>query len=461
MIKLQQYCQALASDIETPVGFFMRQVGERPGLLLESAAVDGRWGRYSIIATDFVLTATCVQGCLCLEVEDACLKRLAEYANKPFIEGLQAIINNMAIEPDSAFPLPAITRGLYGYLGYGVAGMLEPRLAGVLPARDAEACLVLPGTLFIFDHTYNRITRISLRGEGGEIAPLPPRALLARPMPPKQPLAEKENYLAALQRVKDMLYQGEAIQIVLSVPFSAPLTESPFTIYRRLRRLNPSPYMFYMRLSDGIVLGSSPEVLVTCEANSLRLSPIAGTRPRGQDPLEDVLFGDELLQDPKEQAEHVMLVDLGRNDLGRIAKPGSVKVERYMEVERFSHVMHLTSRISADLQENMDISAVLRATFPAGTVSGAPKVRAMEIIAAEEKSARGPYAGAIGWLGLDKDSLNLDLGILIRSMWIREGRIHWQAGAGLVHDSLPEKEWRECLNKALVIKEAVLKQGEI
>jgi anthranilate synthase component 1 len=245
----------------------------------------------------------------------------------------------------------------------------------------------------------------------------------------------------------------------LSTPFSAPLAESPFNLYRRLRRLNPSPYMFYIRLPDpvsGVLLGSSPEVLVSCEANKLRLCPIAGTRPRSRDRAEDALFGDELLQDPKEKAEHVMLVDLGRNDLGRIAAPGSVKLDRFMELERFSHVMHLTSRISADLAPGLDALDVLASAFPAGTVSGAPKVRAMELVAQEEQSPRGPYAGAIGWLGLDKDAVHLDFGITIRSLWVREGQVRWQAGAGIVYDSVPENEWRECRAKAEVIRKVAL-----
>jgi len=259
--------------------------------------------------------------------------------------------------------------------------------------------------------------------------------------------------------VKELIRQGEAIQVVLSAPFSAPLSESPFSLYRRLRRVNPSPYMFYMRLPDaeaGVVLGASPEVLVTCEAGRLRLCPIAGTRPRSRHPAEDILFGDELQQDPKEKAEHVMLVDLGRNDLGRIARPGSVQLERFMEVERFSHVMHLTSRINAELAPGLDALDVLAATFPAGTVSGAPKTRAMEIIAEEEGSPRGPYAGAAGWIGLDEDAVHLDFGIAIRSLWVRAGRVCWQAGAGIVHDSVPEKEWAECCAKAAVIRQVVL-----
>ena len=464
-----QHTTFLDSDLETPVGLFMRLVGEQQGILLESAAVDGRWGRHSVIASDFVLSASCHNGQLILHTADARLADLQEYAGQPFIQGLRELMAALHIAREPQKPQAPITRALYGYLGYGLAGLLEPKLASTLPLADAEASLALPGTLIVFDHSYNRITRITLHLDGSALTPLSPvrpatgyaPATCAGPraMPA---LAGKEGYTAAVARVKELLRQGEGIQVVLSTPFSAPLTESPFNLYRRLRRINPSPYMFYMRLPvmagapGGALLGSSPEVLITCDANCLRLCPIAGTRPRSHNEAEDALFGDELLQDPKEKAEHVMLVDLGRNDLGRIAASGSVQLERFMEVERFSHVMHLTSRISADLAPGLDALDVLAATFPAGTVSGAPKVRAMEIIAEQEQLPRGPYAGAIGWLGLDKDAVHLDLGITIRSLWVRDGQVRWQAGAGIVHDSVPEKEWLECCAKAAVIKKAVL-----
>ena len=462
-IRLTQHSKPLDSDLETPVGLFIRLVGEHQGILFESTETDGRWGRYSIIATDFLLTASCREGLLDLRAADETFAPLKVHNGKPFIDGLRAVMGELELVRDSRLPQPPITRALYGYFGYGVAGLFEPKLAAALPPQAAQASLALPGTLIIFDHGYNKITRITLRADGTPLKALPPAVQpvlsAAQPAAPSY-TAGKEGYTAAVARVKAMLHQGEATQVVLSTPFSAPLSESPFSLYRRLRRINPSPYMFYMRLPDGALLGSSPEVLITCEANRLRLCPIAGTRPRSRDLAQDALFGDELLQDPKENAEHVMLVDLGRNDLGRIAKAGSVRLDRYMEVERFSHVMHLTSRISADLQEGLDGLAVFAATFPAGTVSGAPKVRAMEIIAEEEGMPRGPYAGAVGWLGLDRDAVHLDFGIIIRSMWVRDGQVRWQAGAGIVHDSEPETEWRECCAKAAVIAGVVLGDHE-
>ena len=456
-VTLSHHAEILESDLETPVGMFMRLVGDRQGILFESAETDGRWGRYSVAAKDFILSASCDGGLLRVQAAHEGLSPLQRHDGKPFIEGLRGLMGDICINQDPhAGPYPPISRALYGYIGYGVAGLFEPKLAACLPPENAQATLVLPGTLLIFDHAYNKITRLTLSLDGQKPTPLPAAMNGGEAAQTLLGLATEERYIAAVRRVKEMLRAGEAIQVVLSAPFSAPLSESPFSLYRRLRRLNPSPYMFYMRLPDGVLLGSSPEIMVTCERNKLRLCPIAGTRPRGDDAAEDALFGDELLQDPKEQAEHVMLVDLGRNDLGRVAEEGSVKLDRFMDVERFSHVMHLTSHISAALKPGLDGLDVLGAAFPAGTVSGAPKVRAMEIIAEMEEAERGPYAGAIGWLGLDKDTVNLDFGITIRSLWVRGGQVRWQAGAGIVHDSVPEKEWAECRAKAAIMQKVVL-----
>ena len=461
-LALTQHSSFLESDCETPVGMFMRLAGENQGVFFESAAVDGRWGRFSIIAYNFLLTLSCREGRLDIRLGDEGLAPLREHADKPFVEGLRGILRTLDITPacdPEGNPCPAISRALYGYLGYGIAGMLEDRLASCLPPEKAEAALALPGTIILFDHVYNRINRLTLRLGSSDLTPLPAechaRPVATFPEARAHALTGREAFIAGVARTREKIRQGEAIQVVLSTPFSAPLAESPFTLYRRLRLINPSPYMFYMRFPHGALLGSSPEVMVTCTENRLRLCPIAGTRPRSRDVAEDALFSDDLLQDPKEKAEHVMLVDLGRNDLGRIARPGTVSVDRYMDVERFSHVMHLTSRIHADLQEGLDALDVLRATFPAGTVSGAPKVRAMEMVAEEEQAPRGPYAGAVGWIGLDRDSVNLDFGIVIRSMWVRDGQVRWQAGAGIVFDSVPEKEWEECCNKAAVINRVI------
>jgi anthranilate synthase component 1 len=453
MIALRQKAVHLESDVATPVSVFLDRIGEKgAGLLLESAEVGGRWGRFSLVCAGVLLRLACREGRLAVETVDPRLEPLARFQEKPFLEGLRGVMNELVVEPDSAAePFPSITRALYGFLGYGLASHMEPCLAPLVKPEAAEASLVLPAKVFLFDHAYNRLTELSLGGRALDLAVAESGFAAASPVAATLS-PDKERYLRLAAKGRDLIAQGELIQLVLSVGFEKPFSGSPFSVYRRLRRLNPSPYMFYLQLPEISLVVSSPEVMVGCAADRLRLCPIAGTRPRGQDRVSDDLFEAELTADPKEQSEHVMLVDLGRNDLGRVAAPGSVEVERFMEVERFSHVMHLTSRLGADLAPGLDAVDVLSAAFPAGTLTGAPKIRAMELIAEMEGIERGPYGGAIGWLGLDKDSVNLDLGITIRSLWVRGGLAAWRAGAGLVYDSEPEREWRECLSKA----EAVL-----
>ena len=380
-VTLRQSARWLPADMDTPISLFLGMCHEHHGILLESAEVDGRWGRYSILACDFLLQATCRDGLLALDTNDDRLRPFAVLNGMPFTEGLRTLMRGLHLEKPEGITLPPITRALYGYLD-------------------------------------------------------------------------------AVNKIKQMLRQGEAIQVVPSCRVSTPFAGDAFTLYRRMRRCNASPYMFFMDLPGITLFGSSPEVMVRCDEGKLQLSPIAGTRKRGADDLEDARLAAELQEDPKERAEHVMLVDLGRNDLGRIARPGTVNVERLMEVERFSHVMHLTSRITARLQPDLDALDVLAATFPAGTVSGAPKVRAMEIIAETEQLPRGPYAGCIGWLGLDDDNVSLDTGITIRSMWVKDGKLHWQAGGGIVFDSDPVAEWNEVYNKSAIMRTVLNTTGE-
>ena len=369
----------------------------------------------------------------------------------------------MEAPKEKGLDLPPITRALYGYLGYEMAGIFNPHLASVLPASEAECQLALPGTILVLDHVYNRLCQITL-DEFSDVRSAHEASLFkgTREKAAQEPLAEpgQEGYEEVVRKVRVMLQQGEAIQVVPSVHFSQPFRGDGFGLYRRMRRLNASPYMFYMHLPGISLFGSSPEVMVRCTRGKLQLSPIAGTRRRGRDDAEDARLAQELRDDPKERAEHVMLVDLGRNDLGRVARPGSVTLERCMEVERFSHVMHLTSRVTAQLDEGKDALDVLAATFPAGTVSGAPKVRAMQIIREMEGRSRGPYAGCVGWLGLDKDAVHLDTGITIRSMWLRDGELCWQAGGGIVHDSDPELEWKEVCNKSAIMRLALRNEEE-
>lgn len=467
-IRLTQHVRWLPSDMDTPISLFLSFARDREAFLLESAEVDGRWGRYSILGCDFGLVLACREGKLAVEIRDERLKDLELFEGTPFLDGLRSIMNRLELIPSSETDLPPLTRALYGYFGYEMAGLFNPKLLKSCPSmiHEAEACLVLPQTILVVDHLYNRLCQVSL-GEHRDF-PTSGAAVDGKRIREVLDADNRDTVTAPVtthtaqsvyeQRVRDIrekLRQGEAIQVVPSTRFSVPFSGDPFTLYRRMRRTNASPYMFFMRFPDITLFGSSPEVMVRCTEGKLQLSPIAGTRRRGHDDIEDAQLAAELQEDPKERAEHVMLVDLGRNDLGRIARPGSVQVERLMEVERFSHVMHLTSRVTARLDEHLDALDILAATFPAGTVSGAPKIRAMEIIAETEKLPRGPYAGCIGWLGLDADAVNLDTGITIRSMWIRDGQLHWQSGGGLVFDSDPTAEWKECCNKAAIMRTVI------
>ena len=461
-VTLRQNARWLPADTDTPISLFLGMCHDNHGILLESAEVDGRWGRYSILACDFLLQATCRDGLLALDTDDERLTPFQTLNGLPFMDGLRALMHGLHLEKPEVLELPPITRALYGYFGYGVASFFNKKLETCLPQKDADACLVLPGTVLVFDHLYNRLCQISL-GEHRDVSGARTREGAEHPAIGEEAVTAtpgREGYMAAVNKIKQLLRQGEAIQVVPSCRFSTPFSGDAFTLYRRMRRCNASPYMFFMDLPDITLFGSSPEVMVRCTEGTLQLSPIAGTRKRGTDDQEDARLAAELQEDPKERAEHVMLVDLGRNDLGRIARPGTVKVERLMEVERFSHVMHLTSRISARLQPELDALDVLAATFPAGTVSGAPKVRAMELIAETEELPRGPYAGCIGWLGLDDDSVSLDTGITIRSMWVKDGKLQWQAGGGIVFDSDPVAEWNEVYNKSAIMRTVLNTTGE-
>ncbi len=463
-ITLTQEGTWLPADVQTPISLFLGLVGERPGILLESAEVDGRLGRYSLIAWDFRLRLRLADGKLDVSARDSRLAPLERYSGQGFMEGVRAVMGDLRLlGPEGFADVPPITRSLVGYFGYGLAGIFEPKLAPVLPPEEAEFCLVLPGRVVLFDHVKHRCLHLSL--DAGKKARVE-YANIFKPM--NRPVLGKvvntpdaEGFMEAVAKCKEMIRTGECIQTVLSTRFAAPFSGDPFVIYRRLRQVNPSPYMFFMRLPRITLVGSSPELLIRCRDGELTTCPIAGTRHRSPDPAEDNRLSEELLADPKERAEHVMLVDLGRNDLGRMAERGTVKVEKFMEVERFSHVMHIVSYVTARLGKGLDALDVLASAFPAGTLSGAPKVRAMEMIAELEHGLpRGPYAGCIGWIGLDEGHVNLDTGITIRSLWIRDGMASWQAGAGIVYDSDPAKEWMECQNKARVLAEVLAAKEE-
>lgn len=459
-LRIAQSVRWLDADTETPISLYLKLVGKGDGILLESAEVDGRWGRYSILACDMLLFIACRDGKLALDFKDQRLAPLGRHAGLPWQEGLAALMRELEICPAEK-GLPAITRGLYGFLGFGMAAIFNPHLQKIMPPAEARAELALPGTVFVFDHLYNRLCQLSL-GEPRSIPAAIPEDPGGFTLDVDQIRAtpDGEGYMAYVRDIRERLRQGEAIQVVPSVRFCAPFSGDPFRLYRRMRRFNASPYMFYMHFPEITLFGSSPEVMVRCTEDRLELSPIAGTRKRGATREEDEALAQELLGDPKDRAEHVMLVDLGRNDLGRLAKPGTVKLRNFMQIQRFSHVMHMTSDVQAELKAGLNALDVLAATFPAGTVSGAPKYRAMEIIRELEERDRGPYAGCIGWLGLDQGSVNLDMGITIRSMWAENERLCWQAGGGIVHDSDPEMEWQEVCNKSAIMRLALKLEGE-
>jgi anthranilate synthase component 1 len=374
--------------------------------------------------------------------------------------------------------LPRFTGGAVGYLSYEAIRHFEPRV----PIGESEV-LNLPEVIFmfvdtmlVFDHLKHTIKVVSHARLDGDIDAAYRQAVwridelvkrLARPLPnvayPVETLPgpgdqavrsnmELEEYLAKVERCRQYIIAGDIIQVVLSQRFSRSTSADPLSIYRALRAINPSPYMYYLQTADCHIVGASPEMLVRVEDGVVSTHPIAGTRPRGRDSEEDRALEEDLRSDEKERAEHIMLLDLGRNDIGRVSQPGTVQASQLMEVERYSHVMHLISHVSGRLRQGMTHYDALRACFPAGTVSGAPKIRAMEIIAELEADRRGPYAGAVGYFSF---SGNLDTAITIRTLVVKDGVAHVQAGGGIVYDSVPEREHQECVNKAKAVLAAI------
>jgi len=458
-------CREIDADLLTPVAAFLRIArGARQPFLLESVEGGEAIARYSFLGRD-----------------PAAVVRAAIGENAGDGDPLRSLRRAMASPRPVRFPdLPRFTGGAVGYLSYDVVRSIER-----LP-RSVRDDLHVPDILFgiydtvlAFDHLKQRIQIVSNirteeRGERLKARALGERyraarrridateRLLRRAAAPARPRAPgrdrwrsnitEARYKAGVRRAKDYIRAGDIFQVVLSQRFERRARASPFSIYRALRRINPSPYMYYLDFGEVALAGASPEMLVRVEGDRIRTRPIAGTRPRGRDEDEDGAMERELLADPKERAEHVMLVDLGRNDLGRVSRAGTVEVSRFMEVERYSHVMHLVSEVTGRLRPDRDAFDGLLACFPAGTVSGAPKVRAMEIIEELETTRRGPYAGAVGYIDY---SGNLDSCITIRTTVMTRGVAHVQAGAGIVADSVPEREYRECVSKAGALIDAI------
>ena len=438
------YMLKLLSDLETPVSTFMKLAQhEEHSFLLESTEHGSNLGRYSFIgvgAKDFLTLES--------DGELVSANGKVEYARTP----LSALPR--WLEPHSftlkSEELPPFVGGAVGYVGYDYIRYLEdvPAKVSIFPTFH----FIVPAHLVIFDHLKSQIHVISEEPE--EIAKKMRERLrvdITNTSVVTEPESnfKKVDFCEAVKKVKRYIVDGDAFQVVISQAFHFKTTLSPFSIYRALRVVNPSPYMFYLKSGEITVLGSSPETMVKLQDGAVTLKPIAGTRPRGETPEEDVRLEKELFNDEKERAEHVMLVDLGRNDLGRVCEYGTVKVNKQMVVEKYSHVMHLVSQVSGKVREDKTAVDVFESTFPAGTVTGAPKVRAMEIIEESEPTPRGPYAGAVGYFSFpnEKGRINTDSAIAIRSFFFKGDEGWLQAGAGIVCDSIPEREYQETLNK--------------
>jgi anthranilate synthase component I len=456
----------LLIDTETPISLYEKLARDEPlSFLLESAEGGETFGRYSFIGFDPARTFRFTRG------SGVVTRGTAETLTTTFddpLDVLASLLKEYRVEPHPE--LPRFVGGAVGYLGYDCVRYFEnvPIPSGA-ELGAPEGYFLISERLVIVDHLKHRVYLVDHVPLGGDrrhayaeaearlralvdrlAAPAAknaaPFALGDAPSPVHAtPTMTPADYCGAVERAKEAIRAGEIFQVVLSQRFTVDADLPSFELYRALRALNPSPYMFHIALGDFAVVGASPEVLVRLDRGEVLLRPIAGTRPRGLTPAEDERLERELAGDEKELAEHRMLLDLGRNDVGRIAEIGSVVVARPLHTERYSHVMHLVSDVRARLANGMSAFDVLRACFPAGTVSGAPKIRAMEIIAGLERSGRGLYSGAVGYFDF---AGNMDTCIAIRSMIVERGRITLQAGAGIVHDSVPEKEQAECLNKA-------------
>jgi len=456
----------ILGDVETPVSAFRKLDTGGYAFLLESVEGGEKWGRYSFLGSDPGLVFKAKGRAVELITADGVLPRPV---GRDVLEPLRALL--MQYRPVRAAGLPRFYGGMVGFLAYDVVRQFERLPATAKDDLDIpDAVFLLTDTLVIFDNVSHRIKVVSNahvpdRTPGGlrraydgaarkidamveslrrPLRPMERRARAGRPVAVTSTFS-RDEFVRAVGRAKDYVRDGDVVQAVLSQRLSIKTSADPFDIYRALRIVNPSPYMYYLRLGDLRIVGSSPEVLVRLEDGKIDLRPIAGTRPRGRNEEEDLNLERELIADPKERAEHVMLVDLGRNDVGRVARIGSVSVTEFMVVERYSHVMHLVSNVKGILEEGLDAFDVLRACFPAGTVTGAPKIRAMEIIEELEGVRRGPYAGAVGYVGF---SGSMDTCITIRTAVIAGGTAHVQVGAGIVADSEPEREYEETMNKA-------------
>lgn len=461
--------QEIMADMDTPVSAFRKLDDGRFSYLLESIEGGEKWGRYSFLgSTPSVIIRS--KGSLVETISDG--ETVQQYTSDPLGCVKELLSRFTPVEVDG---LPRFFGGAVGYLGYDMVRHFETLPTDKPALLDAyDSYFLITDTIIIFDTMRQKIKVVSNAHITAEVTPAEAyeratekiSAIIAKlraPLPSlTAPVAttpvsfvsnvSRDSFERSVEKAKEYVRSGDIIQMVLSQRFSGDLTADPFDIYRVLRTLNPSPYMFFLRLGDTVIAGASPEVMVRKEGENVELRPIAGTRPRGATPEEDAALASELLADPKECAEHVMLVDLGRNDLGRVCKTASVTVSELMVIERYSHVMHIVSNVRGLLAKNRDAFDLVRATFPAGTLSGAPKIRAMQIIDELEPVRREIYGGAVGYFSF---SGNMDLAIAIRTLVIKDGKVHLQAGAGIVADSDPASEWQETVNKGMAVMRAV------
>jgi anthranilate synthase component 1 len=459
------------ADLDTPLSAYLKLADEPYTYLFESVQGGEKWGRYSIIGMACSTRIKVFGKRVLLEVDDEIVSE--EETDDP-LQFIENYLNSFKVA--EAECLPKFHGGLVGYFGYDTIRYIEPKLAHC-PNPDKhetpDILLMLSDKLVVFDNLSSRmflIVHVDPATENAwqdgqqqldELEAKLNSVRLERTARSAQKTVSEQDFTseftqqgfeAAVEKARQYIIDGDAMQIVLSQRLSIPYRSAPIDLYRALRSLNPSPYLYYLNLGDHHVVGSSPEILVRLEDEAVTVRPIAGTRPRGKTPEHDLELERELLSDPKELAEHLMLIDLGRNDAGRVSQVGSVELTEKMIVERYSHVMHIVSNVEGRIKPELSAFDVLRATFPAGTVSGAPKIRAMEIIDELEPVKRGIYSGAVGYISW---SGNMDTAIAIRTAVIKDEQLYIQAGAGIVYDSVPANEWAETMNKGRAIFRAV------
>ncbi|MCL1981326.1 MAG: anthranilate synthase component I [Proteobacteria bacterium] len=466
--------RTIIADLDTPLTIFAKIAGADPhAFLFESMEGGEKWGRYSFIGLDPLLIFTSHGGTVRIEYPGLAMDSDQRSDVNPLDE-LRRLLASFTVS--NAPGLPRFYGGAVGFLGYDMVRFMEKVPDRHPPLDLPDSSFMVPRIVLIHDaiqQTLTVVCNVWKKGDADslrlyeaachrigqiitQLAQPIPQQFVAQDQPtePHRFIANmnEAGFAAMVEQAKEYILAGDIIQVVLAQRFHTELQVKPFALYRALRHINPSPYLFYLRQGDLLLIGSSPEILVRLEDGDIELRPIAGTRKRGNSPEEDLALERELLADPKERAEHLMLVDLGRNDVGRMAEAGTVTVRDLLVIERYSHVMHIVSGVHGKLRAGRDQFDVMAACFPAGTVSGAPKIRAMEIIDELEPSRRGPYAGAVGYFGF---SGNMDFCITIRTFILNNNDLWIQAGAGIVADSDPKKEYEETINKAMGLRRAL------